>query len=625
MAELPTEDGLNWDEAAQAGEWVELFAAAARLRVTDREALAVASVFVESYAPEDQRPAMLLRLHQADRADWEGMIAKAAAEHDLEGLRQVWAMINAAVPGERGAGLLRRVERAAKTSRKTLDREAAKAAAAEPALRDRTERRATAQGLDRPAVSRPATRKSSAPGGEPAPAPQAEARTVDADQAAKLARMREAQAQRWAWELGRQTAKGNEKRAKVGGAPVVLTVGMVADSLAEWHDAVQVEGEPVLFVSSPMWTGKCLASLLCARRNLPKPVPVPDTSIIWQLPHRKSGRMLRVLSWMDPAGEVLAGDVVAEFDVNAQHLAAAGVTQLGDGEPTHVLDAEGTAAWITAAWVRKTKLSSRTPLTDEGYRIGFAELVKRPGYVVLASTPDLSDQPSHVQGAFARVAAGWILPMPLALYLVHDRGVVLDVAESVFWDTRTVYDPKKQKNVEVNAYGRRLEGWTNVITKGRNQLIEHAAGADEHPAALALSVLKPVYSEFTGAFLRSVDYNRDRRTGEPTPWLRPDWYDQLVARASANMLRVLDKARAGGFTAIAGIKDAVWFVVPPSTHGRPTVPAGLEISTQSGKWKLARWAEVDDDILDAVAKQRPVPVREAVAAAHYAREGAVLA
>jgi hypothetical protein len=623
MSEIPPDDWLNWDEAARSGKWPDLFADAVRFRRTDHAALIDAAAFVETYALESQRPAMLLRLRQAESADWAGMIARAAAEHDLDGLRQVWAMIKAGAPADRRDGLLRRVQAAAVASQKTIDREAGKAAATAPAPRQRAEAPGPARRPSNPAADRPARRPSPSP--DPVPAARAETEDGDGgdDRTARLARMQDAEAQRWAWELGRQTAKGNEKRAKVGGAEVVLTDRMVAESLDEWHEAVQVEGEPVLYVSSPMWTGKTLAALLCARRNLPTPVPVSDTSILWELPRRKGGRMLRVLGWADPSAEVLAGDVLAEFDVNAQHLAVAGTTQLGDGEPTHVLDAEGTTAWITAAWVRKAKISGRNvQLTAEGYRVGLVELVMRPGYVVLAAAPDLSGQPAHVRGAYARVTAGWVLPMPLAEYLVRDRGLVLDIAEAVFWDTRREYDQRKGQEVDVKAYGRRLEGWAQVVTRARKVLSERGAGNDEHPASLALSVLKPMYSEFTGAFLRSTTYNVDRKSGEPTPWLRPDWYDQIVSRASANMLRALDKAHAAGLVVVAGIKDAVWAVVPAASDGRPTAPAGLEISSQGGKWKLARWAVADDAILDAVAKRRPVPVREAVAAVHYAREQA---
>uniref|UniRef100_UPI003F490D9E hypothetical protein n=1 Tax=Saccharothrix espanaensis TaxID=103731 RepID=UPI003F490D9E len=85
---------------------------------------------------------------------------------------------------------------------------------------------------------------------------------------------------------------------------------------------------------------------------------------------------------------------------------------LGDGEPTHHLDADDLADWDVDT------------------------LTRCPGYVVLAAAPDLAGRPAHVRGAFARVTAGTVLAMPFARYLAHDHGVHLDLTEALIWHER---------------------------------------------------------------------------------------------------------------------------------------------------------------------------------------------
>lgn len=594
-------DAEGWPELIARGEWSAVIADAVRLR--DVEALRNAAALVEACVDQAERGPLLRRIQRVERGQWEALIADAAAAHDLDGLREVWTLVGAGAPADRRPRLLTLLERAASTTKKTLDREARKRGEQPPAA---------------PAPSPAVDNARPVDGPTQQAAPDASPVTAKVEASEVAARLEAAELDRWRKTLRAAVRRMNDQRALMGLPALEVSDEQEAAALDEWHAALQVEGDPLKFVTGPAWTGLCLARWLCKRYPaIPTPEAVPEGSRLWAIAH--GGKLLRIVGWGDTSAVLSLGDAVVEVDVNAQHAAAARVVLLGDGEPTHVLDAAGIAEW--------GRRGKRAKLTAQGKLI---ELTKRPGYVVLAAAPDFdlvpdpSKLPAHVVKAFARVTEGWTLPTPLARYLADDHQVPLQLAEAIIWDTREVFDPRKQKMVEVNAYGKRLNRWAETIIDGRTTLIERGHGQPEdHPARLAMAVLKPVYSQFTGAFLRSVDYNVEKIAGQlpkPTGWLRPDWYDQLVAHASANMLRALDKAHQKGHRALAALKDAVWFAAPvPADGSAPAVPAGLDESTQVGKFKVNRWAVANEKILAARKYGRPVPLREAVTAAHIAR------
>lgn len=365
------------------------------------------------------------------------------------------------------------------------------------------------------------------------------------------------------------------------------TVEQAAAALAEWHTAFTVGGQPLRFVSSPGWTGVCLARWISRRYPgaAPEPEPVPEDSRVWEL--TTSSRILRVVGWVDPDMPPALGQQVTELDVNEQYVAAARSAELGDGEPTE-LDAAAVDA----------------------YEGGMLALTRCPGYLVLAATPDLSGCPGHIRGAFSEAAAGSILPTPLAALLVRDHKVTLAVAEAVIWGTENVRDQRTGATKKVRRFGRRLTKWSEVMTEGLAELDERCQGQPaDHPAALARKVGKVVYTRFLGAFLRSPDHN-------PSGYLQPGWYDQNVATASANMLRALDKAVALGWTPMGGLKDSVWFTDATAKVS----PSGMEISSMPGKWKHTRWGTVDDALVHAHATGYPQTLRDAVIAVNKHRQ-----
>lgn len=538
------------------------------------------------------------------REDWDALL-RACAD-GVEQLRRLYDMVRAYAPQHLKPGLLRRVEAAGRAARKKADRLAAERGEAPQQPRPATAPSPVAPVASTPApvapvpVDQPAGEAAAPPAlssGRPLP-PERRHRGFELDEGDEFADF--AAAVRYELELDGLPDVPDER---------------VAQALAAWHDAVAVQGDRLRFVSWTGWTGICLAMWLAGRYpQMGRPEPVPSGSRVWAL--SRSARKLLTFGWLDQDVRLAAGRVVCEMDVNAQFLAAARSALCGDGEPIE-LDAAQAAEW------------------DQ------LDLVRLPGYVVLASPPDLSGLPRHAVGAFAGLLSGRkdLLPNPLAVYLVRDHGVRLDIGEAVVWHTRTVTDDRTGKPETVTAYGKRLAKWAEVLTDGRAMLTTAAAGQSwDHPARLALTVLKRTYSKTIGSMLRSTRHNTLR--GKPTGWLRPDWYDQVIATASANLLRSLDKAAKAGWTVLGGLKDSVWLVadgvdVPPD----PDIPAapvrrdgdrlvrlsGMEVDpVRPGRWKLARHAVVDGGLLEVFGKRRPQPFRKALGEADQARRATSL-
>lgn len=321
-------------------------------------------------------------------------------------------------------------------------------------------------------------------------------------------------------------------------------------ALAVWREQVTVDGQSLHYVRSPGWTGATLLTWLCAGKSaLTPPARLVDDSVVWDVTTAGS-IVMRVLGWTVPERCPAEGQTFAEYDVTAQYLGAMRSARLGDGEPI-ILDGAELASW------------------------SLDELVKRPGWLTLAAVPDFTSLPEHVRAAFSRLDVGSVLPTPLAGYLVRDHRAVLDVTRAVIWDQRT------KNGRQVNAYGPRLSRVAEEIGAARDRLIALVDAVPAHPARYALALLKDVYARYASGFLRSEDHN-------DVP--RPDWADMIAATASANSLRALDKAAAGGWYPAGQSADSVWFVldVDPA-HVPELTPAGLEISRQPGKWHLNGW------------------------------------
>lgn len=344
----------------------------------------------------------------------------------------------------------------------------------------------------------------------------------------------------------------------------------IQQALAAWHAAVQIEGEPLHFLSSPGYTGVSAYERLTAQYgSMVKPEPLTSDTV-WELSTR-SRSLLTVLSFINPAAAPVLGEVVTEADVNAQYLAAARSSDLGDGEPVEL---------------------DQVPAAD------LSELLRHPGYVQLATAPDLTKLPVTARLPFASLADGWWLPAPAARYLTKDHGVTLDVARALTW-------PKGQ-------YGRRMDRWCALFADGRATLAQNAT-AGQPGAALALKVLKSCYATFLGGMTRSKQHN-DKGT------LRPDWHDTYVSQAGVNALRAVDKAlKANSELRLLGaMKDSFWLL-----GNEPVQPDGMtftERNGQPGKWHLNRWGTVDQDIINGHARNRIGSLRKAITAADNARK-----
>jgi hypothetical protein len=556
----------SWADLLARREWERVVAEAAGAADPHARAVelgdlwALAEAFLDGEDLAGARHAVSTHLAALD---WAALVRAAGARRDpaarLQGVRELWSVVSTCVPPRHAEPLLRRLAALGTAARKKIDFLAAEAARGDLDAHDEVvgERTAGERGIDAP-IDAPTALPARVPGPRPSRAPDG------------------------LQEVEWMTAALRRRDPAV-------THEQAAAALGAWHDTVTVDGRPVHLARTPGLTGVTVLDLLVARYGSMAAPQRLRSELVWGL--STSPQVLRILSWVDPTATPRPdGQLLVETDVHGQYLAAAGSVALGDGEPTHVLDRDGLAGW------------------------DLAELVRCPGYVVVASPPDLGGLPPHIVGAFSSLAATTggttrrgtarrvrggksILPTPLAAYLVRDHGRSLDLDAAVVWHTRPDETGKARK-----AYGPRLKRWTATLREARAVLLARAEQGDE-AAALALTMVKMVYTTALGGMLRSPRHN-------PGAALRPDWFDQVVGLAQANLLRALDKAWSAGWSPVGGMKDAVWWATPPGASS----PEGLEISTQLGKWHHTRWCPVDERVVAAHGTGRAPHLRDALIA-----------
>src|SRR5699024_4680563 len=181
-----------------------------------------------------------------------------------------------------------------------------------------------------------------------------------------------------------------------------------AAALAAWHEHVRVLDREFQFQSSAGYSGVLLYELLAAAHgSMPQPEPLDSETV-----HAITGAetTLHKYSFLDPDAAPQPGEVITELDVTAQYLAAARSVEVGDGEPEIRTDTEELARWLDT-------------------------LQDRPGYLDLATAPDLSTLPGHARHTLAELAEGRVhtLPTPVVKYLRKDHGIALDPARAVVW------------------------------------------------------------------------------------------------------------------------------------------------------------------------------------------------
>jgi hypothetical protein len=195
--------------------------------------------------------------------------------------------------------------------------------------------------------------------------------------------------------------------------------------------------------------------------------------------------------------KIKPGMAFTGFDINGQFPAAAGSTELGDGEPEVA--------------------------EPRGQQLG--PLVNFPGYVRVAR----SMRTSHP--GFGTIAAGAWLPLPFAKFLERDLGLTVPAAEVIYW-------PNKGKRMAVYV--------KYAYREPRERL---AVMADSMPVRLAMAALKDQANAFIG-MLRSEKYSKGG-------FYRPDWYDMIVSTAEANALRSFRKCAT---QPVAKMADTAYWV-----------------------------------------------------------------
>jgi len=249
----------------------------------------------------------------------------------------------------------------------------------------------------------------------------------------------------------------------------------LADALAIFHQVTA----GIRWVSYAGQTGQAwFARDLARYASMTAPAPLASEQA---REAAKSGPLTRI-NFVAKGRKVRAGMHVTGFDVNGQHLAAAGSVELGDGEPE----------------------TASNPRTLGG-------LVNLPGYVRLAR-PLRTGHP-----AFGTRPAGEWVAMPLVKFLAVDLGLTVEAAEVLYW-------PRK---------GRRLATYVKRYRVARDRLAEMEQTA---PVRLAAAALKDQAVAFVGMF-HSETYSHGG-------YYRPDWYDMTVATAEANALRAFRKCDA---------------------------------------------------------------------------------
>lgn len=249
----------------------------------------------------------------------------------------------------------------------------------------------------------------------------------------------------------------------------------------------------IRWVSYSGQVGQAWFASLAARypsMKAPAPLTSPKVAEITE-----AGPLTRINYTVKPRANVkAAGKFVTSYDLNGQHMAAAGSAELGDGEP---------------------KVIER-PRDITG-------LTGHPGYV-LTSAPVKTGHP-----AFGTIEPGTWLAMPLARFLVRDLGLTVPAAEVVYWPD----------------HGRRMSVYVARYRDARERLMK---AEPTEATRLALAMLKSQANAFVGMF-HSKTYSHGG-------FYRPDWYDQIVATAEANALRALAKCKTAPVAKMAD--SAYW-------------------------------------------------------------------
>jgi hypothetical protein len=294
-----------------------------------------------------------------------------------------------------------------------------------------------------------------------------------------------------------------------------------------------------------------------SRRGTPEAVTVPppyDTSA--KLPRGAPLRMRPPASHMAPPGEVPAGWVLAELDVNKCFASAATGTEFGLGEAEHRKAAPGGSLEL-----------------PESPRLPGAHLVMVRGVSSAGVHPSLA--PFIPAVGRRRDAIGWI--DALAAYWLAEvrekrREPPLEVLESYIWPEHArVFD---SASARLGAACARLE----------------ADGSP--PAAAAAAIVKAMANTLLGGWLGS-DFGGERAEGD---WLaRRDWWHivrvQAEVRKQRNLLPALE---AGALVVLAEqALDSVYVAAPSlaaleaahGTGGRPLLGDGR------GKFKIGKDAD----------------------------------
>ena len=165
--------------------------------------------------------------------------------------------------------------------------------------------------------------------------------------------------------------------------------------------------------------------------------------------------------------------------------------------------------------------------------------------------------------AYGTLAKGEWVTMPHVKFLTADLGSISQRRGSCYWG-------RGNASKHMATFVARYRGAREVMD-GREGL----------PAEYARKAIKAVANKTIG-MLRSEEHNR-------TEFYTPDWYDQIVATAEANLLRHLRKIeRAGGGLPVGKCADGAWWVSGTERSIRP----GLRNPPSFGKWKLEKWGLV---------------------------------
>ncbi|MGI8446966.1 MAG: DUF927 domain-containing protein [Streptosporangiaceae bacterium] len=263
----------------------------------------------------------------------------------------------------------------------------------------------------------------------------------------------------------------------------------VSAALAIFHEVTD-GGRYVSFAGQ---TGQALFARQLARfPSMVAPVPVESARAreAWE-----SGAQTRA-NFVTRGLKVKPGVAFTGFDINGQFPAAAGSTELGDGEP-EVIE----------------------------YPRALGDLINLPGYVRVAR----ANRTGHP--AFGTLAADSCLPMPFVKFLTRDLGLTIPAAEVIYW-------PRKGKRLAVYV--------KYAYREPRERLV---AMPDTMPVRLAWAALKDQANAFIG-MLRSEKYSKGG-------FYQPAWYDMIVSTAEANALRAIRKVTV---QPVAKIADTAYWV-----------------------------------------------------------------